>query len=190
MTATALAGELNLPLFAIQLDALITKFMGETAAKLRLVFDAIQSTRGVYLFDEFDAVGGDRRALNDVGEIRRVLNSFLQFLEQDNSDSIVIGATNNASLLDRALLRRFDSVLEYRIPSQDIVEHFMRNRLASLETPEVNWKRVAAAANGLSLADVAQACDQAAKNSILMMTETILEGDLAAALEERQAIHS
>jgi SpoVK/Ycf46/Vps4 family AAA+-type ATPase len=115
MTAAALAGEMGLPLFSIQLDGLITKYMGETAAKLRLVFDAIQSTRGVYLFDEFDALGGERGSKNDVGEIRRVLNSFLQFLEQDDSDSIVLGATNHVGLLDRALFRRFDAVLEYSL---------------------------------------------------------------------------
>jgi SpoVK/Ycf46/Vps4 family AAA+-type ATPase len=85
LTASALAGELHLPQFTIRLDTVITRFMGETAAKLRLVFDQIASTRGVYLFDEFDAIGGRRTADNDVGEMRRVLNSFLQFLEEPNS---------------------------------------------------------------------------------------------------------
>ncbi|TIL57209.1 MAG: AAA family ATPase, partial [Mesorhizobium sp.] len=88
MTASALAGELHLPLFTIVLDGLITKFMGETAGKLRLVFDAMQATRGVYFFDEFDAIGARRGERQDVGEIRRVLNSFLQFLEQDDSHSL------------------------------------------------------------------------------------------------------
>ena len=82
MTAAALAGELGLPLFTIQLDGLITKYLGETAAKLRLIFEAIRQNRAIYLFDEFDALGGERAAKNEVGEIRRVLNSFLQFLEQ------------------------------------------------------------------------------------------------------------
>jgi SpoVK/Ycf46/Vps4 family AAA+-type ATPase len=74
MTASALAGELHLPLFTIMLEGLITKFMGETAAKLRLVFEAIRQTQGVYRFDEFDALGAHRSQANDVGEIRRVLN--------------------------------------------------------------------------------------------------------------------
>lgn len=117
MTAAALAGELSIPLFSIQLHSLITKYLGETAAKLRLVFDAMQETRGVYLFDEFDALGTDRAAQNEVGEIRRILNSFLQFLEHDASDSIIVAATNHPALLDRALLRRFDAVIEYR-PAQ------------------------------------------------------------------------
>ena len=69
MTASVLAGELGLPLFSIQLHSLITKYLGETAAKLRLIFDAIRDTRAVYLFDEFDALGTDRASRNEVGEI-------------------------------------------------------------------------------------------------------------------------
>ena len=85
LTASVLAGELGLPLFQVRLDGLITKFMGETAAKLRQIFDATSRTRGVYFFDEFDAIGSQRGIANDVGEIRRVLNSFLQMIEQDRS---------------------------------------------------------------------------------------------------------
>jgi len=74
MTARVIAGELHLPLFSVRLDGLITKFMGETASKLRIVFDAVAQTPGVYLFDEVDALAGSRTQGNDVGEIRRVLN--------------------------------------------------------------------------------------------------------------------
>jgi SpoVK/Ycf46/Vps4 family AAA+-type ATPase len=95
MTAGALAGELGVPLFVVRLDALITKFMGETAAKLRQVFDAVSSTRGVYFLDEFDAIGSRRGMTNDVGEVRRILNSFLLMIEQDNSNSVIIAATNH-----------------------------------------------------------------------------------------------
>ena len=77
MTASVLAGELGLPLFQVRLDGLITKYMGETAAKLRQVFDATDRTRGVYFFDEFDAIGSQRGLANDVGEVRRILNSFM-----------------------------------------------------------------------------------------------------------------
>lgn len=186
MTAAALAGELGLPLFSIRLDGLITKYMGETAAKLRLVFDAIQTTRGVYLFDEFDALGGERSASNDVGEIRRVLNSFLQFLEQDDSDSIVLGATNHVGLLDRALFRRFDAVLEYSLPEEDIATRVMRGRLALLDTANLEWNEAAAAAEGLSHAEIAMACEQAAKNAILEHTTAVSSAELVAALAERQ----
>jgi SpoVK/Ycf46/Vps4 family AAA+-type ATPase len=190
MTAGALAGELGLPLFSIQLDGLITKYMGETAAKLRLVFDAIQSTRGVYLFDEFDALGGERGSKNDVGEIRRVLNSFLQFLEQDDSDSIVLGATNHVGLLDRALFRRFDAVLEYSLPTEEVAMRVMRGRLALLDTTNIEWPAALKAADGLSHAEIAMACEHAAKNAILEHTTAVRESELVAALAERRCAHA
>lgn len=190
MTAAALAGELGLPLFSIQLDGLITKYMGETAAKLRLVFEALQSTRGVYLFDEFDALGSERGAKNDVGEIRSVLNSFLQFLEQDESDSLVLGTTNHVALLDRALFRRFDTVLEYALPTEEIATQVMRGRLALLDTSTIDWPTAANAAAGLSHAEIAMACEHAAKNAILDHTTTVRDADLAAALAERRNTHA
>ena len=111
MTAEAIAGELKLPLFTVLYDGLFGKLLGETAARLRLVFDAISLQRGVYFFDEFDAIGTQRSGPNDVGEIRRVLNSFLQFLENDDGPSLIIAATNHPELLDKALARRFDDVI-------------------------------------------------------------------------------
>lgn len=190
MTAGALAGELGLPLFSIQLDGLITKYMGETAAKLRLVFDAIQSTRGVYFFDEFDALGGERAGKNDVGEIRRVLNSFLQFLEQDESDSLVLGATNHVGLLDRALFRRFDAVLEYALPTAEIAMRVMQARLSLLDTSGIDWSVAVKDAEGLSHAEIAMSCDHAAKNAILDHTTSVGEPALCAALQERRNHHN
>src|ERR1700728_3209932 len=173
MTASALAGDLHLPLFLIQLDGLITKFMGETAAKLRLVFDALKETSGVYLFDEVDALGGERARSNDVGEIRRVLNSFLQFLEQDQSDSMLVAATNHPQLLDRALFRRFDSVIEYPLPSPGIVRAIIRNRLATMRLGRIAWKTVEHAAAGLSHAEITLAAERAAKDTILANAEAV-----------------
>ncbi|MEM6275251.1 MAG: ATP-binding protein [Myxococcota bacterium] len=189
MTAAALAGELGLPLFTIQLDGLITKYIGETAAKLRLVFDAIKATRGVYLFDEFDALGGERGGANDVGEIRRVLNSFLQFLEIDDSDSLVVAATNHAKLLDRALFRRFDAALEYALPSKEIAIEVMQARLALLDTEDIDWPGAVAAGESISHAELTHACEQAAKNAILEQTDKVRNDELVAALKERCSTH-
>jgi SpoVK/Ycf46/Vps4 family AAA+-type ATPase len=186
MTASALAGDLHLPLFLIQLDGLITKFMGETAAKLRLVFDALRETRGVYLFDEVDALGGERARSNDVGEIRRVLNSFLQFLEQDQSDSLLVAATNHPQLLDRAMFRRFDSVIEYPLPCGDVVKALIKNRLATVRLGRVSWQSVAKSAEGLSHAEITLAAERAAKDVVLSKAETVTTAALVAALRERR----
>jgi SpoVK/Ycf46/Vps4 family AAA+-type ATPase len=167
MTASALSGEMNLPLFTVVLDGLITKYMGETAAKLRIIFDAIQKTRGVYLFDEFDSIGSKRHSQNDVGEIRRVLNSLLQFLEQSQTSSIIVAATNNPQLLDPAVFRRFDDIIEYSFPSDSQREQLIKERLRMLDTVQVDWKDVVNLANELSFADIISACNDAAKKTIL-----------------------
>ncbi|MFT3840758.1 MAG: ATP-binding protein [Myxococcaceae bacterium] len=187
MTASALAGEMSLPLFSIQLDGLLTKFMGETAAKLRLVFDAIRSTRGVYLFDEFDSIGGHRATGNDVGEIRRVLNSFLQFLENDDSDSLIVAATNNPQLLDAALFRRFDDVIEFRSPTPDLAEQLVSSRLGPFLGVGLDIKALIEAASDLSYADLARACDDAVKDAILRDSVHVEKQALLAAFDDRRA---
>jgi len=186
MTASVLAGELGIPLFTIQLDGLITKFMGETAAKLRLVFEAMAETRGLYFFDEFDALGSQRGTGHDVGEIRRVLNSFLQFIESDDSDSLVVGATNHVGLLDEALFRRFDAVFEYELPTPTIAAEVMKARLVLLDTAVVDWDAAMQRAEGLSHAELTRACEQAAKDALLSGTTVLETKGLTAALDERR----
>jgi SpoVK/Ycf46/Vps4 family AAA+-type ATPase len=188
MTASVLAGELGLPLFVLRLDGLITKFMGETSAKLRLVFDAINQTRGVYLFDEFDSIGPERGLPNDVGEIRRVVNSFLQMVEQDNSDSLIVAATNHARLLDRALFRRFDDIIEFDLPNPEQVKLVLRAKLATIKKDRIRWSAAAKEANGLSFADVVRAAEDAIKDAVVDERETVANADLMNALRERRAV--
>lgn len=189
MTASALAAECNLPLMFVQLHSLITKYMGETAAKLHLVFDAMGETRGVYLFDEFDAIGSTRSARNDVGEIRRVLNSFLQFLERDDSESIVVAATNFVGMLDEALFRRFDDVIRYELPDGKMVRALIENRLSSFEIGGLKWPRIKTPSKGLSHAEVTRACDDAAKEAVLSDCGSITTEALEKALRLRQKMH-
>jgi len=190
MTASAIAGELHLPLFSVQLHGLITKFMGETSAKLHLLFEAMHCTRGVYFFDEFDAIGGHRGASNDVGEARRILNSYLQFLEQDDSDSLILAATNFAGMLDDALFRRFDDVVRYSRPSQQEAESLIRNRLHAFLPSRVGWNKIQSAAEGLSHAEIARACDDAAKQCVIDDRTKVTTSQLAAVLNERQLARS
>lgn len=189
LTASAIAGELHLPLFTIRLDAVITRFLGETATKLRAVFDQIAQMRGVYLFDEFDALGGKRSAGNDVGEIRRVLNSFLQFLEEPNAtDSIIVAATNHPELLDRALIRRFDEIIEYGLPDSEGVRHIVRRRLGKLAGRSLDWSLIAEAAHGLSQGEVSRAVEEALREAILSNRRTVDQTSLVTALDARRGM--
>jgi AAA+ superfamily predicted ATPase len=187
MTAKALAGELHLPLFVVRFEALITRFMGETAAKLRLIFDAMHQTRGVYLFDEFDAIGAQRAMPNDTGEIRRVLNSFLQFIEEDDSLSIVIAATNHPEILDRALFRRFDDVIRFEIPTADLIVRILEERLSAFPQKKLDWRLLAVEAAGLSHGDLVRACEDAAKDMILEGHVALTNEIVQRAIRSRRA---
>jgi len=168
LTASIIANELKLPLYTILMDKMVTKFMGETSAKLRQVFDLIEQKQGVYLFDEFDAIGGERSRDNDVGEMRRVLNSFLQFIERDNSDSLIIAITNNKALLDQALFRRFDDVILYNLPTEEEKLELLNKRLARyVSSNKVNFKQLIPSINGLSHAEISLACLDAIKETVL-----------------------
>ena len=188
LTASVLAGELGLPLFQVRLDGLITKYMGETAAKLRQIFDATSRTRGVYFFDEFDAIGSQRGLTNDVGEIRRVLNSFLQMIEQDDSHSLVVAATNHPSILDPALFRRFDDVLHYELPDRPQIAALLKRRLAESVAKGLRWENLAELAQGLSYAEVTRAANEALKDALIHDRDRIRTEDVRTALTEIKSV--
>lgn len=191
MSAEALAGELHLPLFIIRLEGLITRYMGETAAKLRLIFDETSKRRGVYLFDEFDAVGGERTATNDVAEMRRVLNSFLQFMEEGNStDSVILCSTNHPSLLDRALLRRYDQVLEFDAPTSAQIKQLIATNIKPMKLGRPGWPKIIEAAEGLSQSEIVRAADDAVKTAILDERKELTTENLLDRLHERHAMRT
>lgn len=191
MTASALAGELRLPLFAVRLDSLFSRFFGETAAKLRVLFDQVKQTRGVYLLDEFDAVGSRRGDANDVGEIRRVLNSVLTFMEEPNStDSLVVAATNHPEILDKALARRFDEIVEYAVPDIESAKKILSRRLGKLKIKSSSWVTIAPLTEGLSQGELVRAADTVVKDAILEGSSILSVEALKSALTDRQAFRS
>ena len=191
MTAAALAGELHVPLFSVRLDALMTRYLGETQSKLRLIFDHVATARGVFLFDEFDAIGGHRGADNDVGEMRRILNSFLQFMEETNrTDSVIIAATNHPELLDHALARRFDDVIVYAMPDRKAAEQVIERHLGTFRPKQLQWAKILPASEGLSHAEIARAVDDVIKRAIMASGTRAKSTDLVSALSERQQAKS
>lgn len=190
MTAFALAGELHFPLFIIRLESIITKFMGGTSAKLRVVFDALQKHRGIYLFDEFDSIGAMSAAGNDVGEIRRVLISFLQFIDHDCSKSMILAATNHPEILDYALFGRFDDVIEYSLPDNKQIQELLKNKLEGFVKTRIDFPSLAKRAAGLSYAEIARACEDAIKGKIIAHKESVTDRGVEQMLDERKKYHS
>lgn len=165
MTAGALAKEFNMPFFVVRTERVVTKFMGETGQKLGHIFDFICEVPGVYLFDEFDAIGSQRGMDNEVGEQRRILNTFLQLLERNDSDSFIIAATNSIESIDKAMFRRFDDVIEYKLPDKE-------QRLALLHeylytAKELDFVMAEPLFKGMSHAEIRMACSDILKESLL-----------------------
>jgi|AntRauTorckE5430_2_1112549.scaffolds.fasta_scaffold02856_5 AAA+ superfamily predicted ATPase len=186
MTASAIAHELELPLYMIHTDKIVMKYMGETVFKLRQVFDFINKQVGVYFFDEFDAIGVERAEDNNVGEIRCVLNSFLQFLKQDKSDSFIIVATNHFTLLDKTLLQSFDDVLFYELPKYNEALKLIKKNLASFPFDfklETIMEHTVAT---LSHSEIRHACEDAIKTFILSESSSIQKTVLLDALAARK----
>lgn len=155
MTAKVLSNELGIPLFVIRLDGLISRYMGESIAKLRLIFDAMEDFRAVYLFDEFDSIGTTRNQGNEVGEIKRVLNTFLLQIEKDNSNSIIVAATNLPESLDLALFRRFDDLISYPLPTEKQIFGFYKKELSKFSSLKIlDLKMIAKKSVGMNFSDL------------------------------------
>ena len=186
ITASALATELGLPLFVVRLDSLLSRYLGESLGKLRLVFEAADTTRAVYLFDEFDSIGFTRDSPNDVGEMRRVLNSFLVFIERLCSNSIVIAATNYGERLDKALFRRFDDLVEFGLPAPEQVRETIKRLLRNIDKERLSWSRIEQAGKDLSYAEITRACEESIKNVLIHDLPQVTNEALVSALTERR----
>jgi SpoVK/Ycf46/Vps4 family AAA+-type ATPase len=167
LCAEVVARELGLPLLTVRFDAVISSFLGETAANIRKVFDF--ATRGdwVLLFDDFDAIGKRRDDPTEHGELKRVVNSFLQLLDGFQSNNLVIAATNHEGLLDPALWRRFDEVLYFGRPSQDEIYLLLEVKLAAMRHQQVNLSRLVPKLSGMSHADIERVCHDAMRAAVL-----------------------
>ena len=165
MTASALAKEFNLPFFVVRTEKVVTKFMGETGQKLGRIFDFISEVPAVYLFDEFDAIGSQRGMDNEVGEQRRILNTFLQLLERDDSDSFIIAATNSIESIDKAMFRRFDDVIEYRLPDREQRLALLREYLYTAK--DLDFSSAEPLFDGMSHAEIKMVCSDIFKESLL-----------------------
>jgi SpoVK/Ycf46/Vps4 family AAA+-type ATPase len=174
MTAEAIAGELGIPVFIVRLDGIMSKFMGESIVKLRLIFDAMPAQRAVYLFDEFDSIGSHRHLGQDVGEVKRVLNSFLINIEKDQSNSIIIAATNLPDSLDKALFRRFDEIISYPLPTKGEIAEVLAEKTRHFEFDlKPDFDQLAENAAGLNFSDLVKSCEEVVKDMILSDRNTL-----------------
>lgn len=184
--AEAIASELALPMLYVRFDSVVSSLLGETAANLRKVFDYATRGQWVVFFDEFDAIGRSRDDVTEHGEIKRVVNSFLQLLDGFEGRSLIIAATNFEQSLDPAIWRRFDDVLRFPLPSLKEVEELLSKLLRPLKTTRAQRDRLAEAVAGTSFADVERVCLDVRKHNVLAGATSLREADICAALKRFQ----
>ena len=192
MAAGALARAIGMPMFRVELHGVISQFLGETSSKLAKVFEHVRSMPAVYLFDEFDALGAERSSFGAEAagsEMRRVVNSLLQFIEDDRSDSLIVAATNHDQMLDSAIFRRFDEVIAFGSPTRDEVIALVRRKLADSDPDQFDASAIySAVANpGLGHADVCAALDRVRKDHVLVGTVIDTQSIVAAIVKRVRA---
>jgi len=180
--AAVLAGEMGLPLMTVRLDALFSRFLGATATHLRSIFSEMPRRPGVYLFDEFDSVAKARGDSHDVGEMNRIVTAFLQLMDADASNSILIAATNHAELLDRAIFRRFDLIIPFSLPTAAQIEVLLKHRLGAFDLPTSFTKEMSQRAKGMAFADVARASNDAIRTMALAGRDHLTFSDVEQAI--------
>lgn len=182
-TAEVIAAELGLPLVYVRFDSVVSSLLGETASNLRKVFEYIHEDTWVVLFDEFDAIGRSRDDATEHGEIKRVVNAFLQMLDNFHERSLLIAATNFEQALDPALWRRFDEVVRFERPSVAQIEELMKKRLDPVRNPRVSTKRYSTQLDGSTFGDIDRIATDVLKSCALDGRTRLRVQDIREALK-------
>lgn len=176
---------LNIPVVYIRFDAIISSYLGETAGNLRKVFDFIENGTWIVLFDEFDIIGKNRDDHHEHGEIKRVVNNFLQMLDNFKGDSILFAATNHQNMLDSAIWRRFDAVIDYDLPNEIARQQLFEYYLRPLKRDKtLNLNKAAQDSNGLSPADIKMIAVESMKSAIIDQRDKLSSDDLICAIKQ------
>lgn len=182
--AEALATEIGLPLVVVRIDAVVSSYLGETASNLHRIFDFVSRGSWVLLFDEFDALGKARDDSTEHGEVKRVVTAFLQMLDAFRGPSLLIAATNHEQLLDSALWRRFDEVLEFPRASVHQSRRLLRQRLRTVKHQGLEIEASASQLKGKPHAAVEKVAWDAVRISVLEDRDTVEQRDLDRAIRD------
>ena len=183
MAAGAIARAIGMPLFRVETHTVFSSYVAESAQRLSKVFEYVRMMPGVYVFDEFDALGTERSSIgseSDGGEARRVVNAMLQFIEGDQSHSVIVAATNHALMLDSAIFRRFDETIVFEPLTKDELVDLVKRKLAGFAVDPLDFDAIYDAVQPLGHADLCAALDRARKDNVLeggsITTNHLVEG--------------
>lgn len=124
--ARYISEQTGLPLVIARFDAIVSSLLGNTAKNIRKIFDFAHDKPCILFLDEFDAIAKARDDQHELGELKRVINSLLQNIDSFGNNNILIAATNHPELLDKAIWRRFNHVIEIGLPQENEVVELMK----------------------------------------------------------------
>jgi SpoVK/Ycf46/Vps4 family AAA+-type ATPase len=172
----------GLPLVTARLDGLVSSLLGSTAKNIRKVFDYASRRECILFLDEFDVVAKLRNDKHELGELKRVVNSLIQNIDDFNENSILIAATNHHELLDPAIWRRFSKIITLNRPNKDeialLIKAFMKNVNNNVVDNEKKLEQVVSAFEGMSHADVKTIISNCVKKAIISKREHVNNWDL------------
>jgi SpoVK/Ycf46/Vps4 family AAA+-type ATPase len=190
MGAERIAWNTGLPLVKVRFDAMVSSYLGETATNLREVFETAAANPCLLFIDECDALAKSREDAQEVGEIKRVVNTFLQLLDEyEVSNGLLVAATNLTKFLDEAVWRRFDDVIEVPKPTEPEVRAILEQTLASIEVGSIDWDAIVKKLTGFSAAQIVKISQNAAKRAILDREELVIQEHLEDAIQDVVVSH-
>lgn len=184
-SAQIMSSVLNIPLIYIRFDAIISSYLGETAGNLRKVFDFIEHGTWIVLFDEFDIIGKNRDDNYEHGEIKRVVNNFLQMLDNVQGNSIILAATNHQNILDPAIWRRFDDVIYYDLPDEETRYQLFEIYLKPIKRDrDIDLIKISKKTKDLSPSDIKMITEEAMKLAIINSKDIISMDNIETAVSK------
>lgn len=184
MGAERLSWNTGLPLIKVRFDAIVSSYLGETAVNLRSIFDTIHQTPCLFFIDEADSLARTRLAVQEVGEVKRIVNTFLQLLDEYKAPGLLVAATNLDSDLDAAVWRRFDAVIEVPRPGNSEIQGIIDQSLGAIPHKFENWEVITKRFSGLSAAQIVTCSQRAAKRLILDGGKLLTENELLNEMEK------
>lgn len=189
MTAERIAYNVGLPFLKVSFEAIVSSYLGESALNLKKLFDAVQNFPCVLLLDEFDFIAKSRSNGQDVGEMHRIVNILLNLLEDFDAPGILIATTNFKGIIDFALFRRFDEIIEMPRPAEKEIERLLRQSLSGMQTKGIQLEDVISRLVGFSSALIVKIANDAAKISVIEGQGILEQQHLEKSIKENQIFH-
>jgi SpoVK/Ycf46/Vps4 family AAA+-type ATPase len=177
-TAKYIAYKTNLPLVTVRIDGLVSSYLGNTSKNIRMLFDFVERTPCILFLDEFDAIAKMRDDHYELGELKRVVNTLLQNIDNIKNKIPILAATNHQHLLDKAVWRRFDYKLTFDLPGEEQRYSLLKRFLSNIKVDENILKLLTELTEKMNGAEIETFCEFVITNYLLKKVKKLNENTI------------